>query len=432
MQTHSHLFLIAFLVFVFPLVFLLTNQSFFKAAETNINTAEKQRVGLLHDALVSLLQDSNAQPNENLIAEIQKNNPDIQTIGLFIENSDGYDEIYASSKEFTFQNIEALLSKALNDVSESLIFETQTDGVRQWTVVRKFTNQENTYYLVTDHSFATIDSVLKARKQQSYLVLTLIFGFLLALTYWLAKQIHWQREAIRLQNVLDERNLFTNMIAHEFRAPLTVINGYSSFLIDAKLPARENEYVENIQTSTERLLLLVNDFLEVARIQSGKLKLSLEEVSLDTVFEEVVAAQTAPAAEKGLELRMDKMLKPVHFVSDRNRLIQVLTNLVSNAIKYTESGSITLSVEQTHLITTITIKDTGTGISATDQKKLFAPFVRVGGVENTGTVGTGLGMWITKQLVELLGGEIGVESIKGVGTHVVVTFTHKKLHSKKV
>jgi signal transduction histidine kinase len=103
--------------------------------------------------------------------------------------------------------------------------------------------------------------------------------------------------------------------------------------------------------------------------------------------------------------------------------LQILTNVVSNSLKYTPQGVVELQCSQQGKYVEIIVKDTGTGISAEDQKKLFAPFVRVGGVDQTVTTGTGLGMWITKQLVEILGGDIGVESIKGVGTHVVITFT---------
>ena len=103
-------------------------------------------------------------------------------------------------------------------------------------------------------------------------------------------------------------------------------------------------------------------------------------------------------------------------------MTQVVTNIVTNAIKYTESGSVTLECAYKTNILTIKVKDTGTGISADDQQKLFAPFTRVGGVDDSAITGSGLGMWITKQLVELLGGSVGVESIEGIGTHIVMTF----------
>jgi signal transduction histidine kinase len=102
---------------------------------------------------------------------------------------------------------------------------------------------------------------------------------------------------------------------------------------------------------------------------------------------------------------------------------------VSNAIKYTQNGAIELSIEEKSAYIEVRVKDTGMGISAEDQKKLFAPFFRVANEDVSKITGTGLGMWITKQLIELMGATIGVESIKGVGTHIVISIP--KAHSQK-
>jgi protein-histidine pros-kinase len=180
--------------------------------------------------------------------------------------------------------------------------------------------------------------------------------------------------------------------------------------------------VDNIQIGAARLLALVNDFLEVARIQSGKLSLELRSQNINPTLAGVVETLTQEAVRKGLTLSFTPSTNPLLHTTDSKRLHQVIQNLVSNSIKYTEKGSVEIVCEQNALATIIRIKDTGMGISAEDQQKLFAPFSRVGGVEKTGISGTGLGMWITKQLVEALGGVITVESIKDVGTHVVITF----------
>ena len=211
------------------------------------------------------------------------------------------------------------------------------------------------------------------------------------------------------------------MIAHEFRTPLTAINGYNSFLAEStNLSLDEKGYVNVIQTSTARLLALVNDFLEVARIQSGKMELERTPTDIQTIITGVVDVLKPMAVEKGLMLFYKPLAVPVMYKTDSKRLHQALQNIVSNSLKYTDKGSVEIVTEITPLTVTIRIKDTGMGIGADDQHKLFAPFSRVGGVEKTTTTGTGLGMWITKQLIELLGGTIAVESIKGVGTHVVI------------
>lgn len=432
MQLNTRLLLVGVLVFVFPLVFLLMSQSLFDTAQKNINTSEKQRISSLHDSIssVTALIQPGSDGVRDLLLTYAQNNTDITLINVVKETPGGY--LIEQSADLdtvgTFDENTALYQNALGDPNQSLIFEYSANGVRYWQAVRKFSINSQTYYVVSDHSFKNLDSVMTARRQESYLGLTFIFAFLLVLAYWLARQIHWQARHKKLEAILEERNLFTNMIAHEFRAPLTAINGYSSFLAEAKnLGKKQSGYVENIQTSTSRLLDLVNDFLEVARIQSGKMNLQYQTVDVGEVTKNVVGALQPMAIEKNLTLTLQDSSVPLHLDTDPQRLTQVLTNIINNSLKYTDKGSVTVSIEKNPVNLTIRIKDTGMGISSDDQKKLFSPFMRVGGVEKTTVTGSGLGMWITKQLVDLLGGSIGVESIKGVGTHVVLTFKVKRI-----
>lgn len=129
---------------------------------------------------------------------------------------------------------------------------------------------------------------------------------------------------------------------------------------------------------------------------------------------------------KNLSLKSHLPIETVLSWTDEKRLEQVLTNIINNAIKYTDKGEVSVTLESSRVFTVITIADTGGGISAEDQKKLFTPFVRVGSEDqNKKIVGSGLGMWITKQLIAQLNAEISLESIKGVGTHVIIKLKNK-------
>jgi signal transduction histidine kinase len=228
-----------------------------------------------------------------------------------------------------------------------------------------------------------------------------------------------------LYTTLKERDLFSNMIVHEFRTPLTAIKGYSSFLQDSQtLSGEERRYADTIRESAERLVLLVNDFLEIARIQSGKMKIEPANIDIRNSIQLLVDSLKKEAEQKDLQLVYTQALQPQLLRTDQNRLVQVLTNIVSNSIKYTDTGTVEISCVETKSGVTIRVQDTGTGISAEDQQKLFTPFARLGGVEHTTTTGTGLGMWITRQMIQFLEGSISVESIKGVGTHVIMHFEH--------
>jgi signal transduction histidine kinase len=305
----------------------------------------------------------------------------------------------------------------------SLIFPIMSGNERTWQAIRAVTLGNDTWYVVSEHSFANIDSVMKARQQQAYLGLTAIFAFLISLAYWFGRQTDWRKRYDALSIRMKERNLFTNMIAHEFRTPLTAIRGYTGFLADSNsISTKEKTFVEAIQTSTDRLLSLVNDFLEVARIQSGKMALELKTVDIQPTIMAVVEALQPLANEKGLTLSFHRLAVPVVVTTDTRRLYQILQNLVSNSLKYTQKGSVEVTIDVRPKTVSIRIKDTGMGISAEDQRKLFEPFGRVDEVDKSAITGTGLGMWITKQLAEALNGTVAVESIKEVGTHVVIAF----------
>ena len=430
LRGNTRLLFVALLIFVFPLLFVFTVQNFFDTAYTNIQTSEKRRVGMLQDALTLLIQTQTPTPTPTSIESLhafseeqQKQNPDITEIKIVQKITNGYlirDSLEKNNIGTLDQDVVLYQSSAVS--GQSLIFEYSEAGERKWRVVRSVTGLDSTlYFVVTVHTFKTIDSIMAARRQEAYFGLTSIFIFLFALAYWFSRQIDWQRKYSLVQAKMEERDLFINMIAHEFRTPLTAINGYNSFLAEStNLSLNEKGYVGIIQTSADRLLALVNDFLEVARIQSGKMELEKIPTDVQTIITGVVEVLKPMAAEKGLMLFYKPLAVPVMYTTDSKRLHQVLQNIVSNSLKYTDKGSVEITTEITPMTVTIRVKDTGMGITADDQQKLFAPFSRVGGVEKTSTTGTGLGMWITKQLIELLGGTISVESIKGVGTHVVI------------
>jgi len=425
MRSNSRILLVGILVFIFPLLFAFVTQSFFTTAYSNIVTADTNRLSVIHSSLASFVnQNTTTLPNH--IAHIADINSDITAVRVLRETDDGFQIEYALDDELvgTVAPEHLLLTDAgFTDSRTFIRTEFLLDGHRVWHAFSRVQTDTGYRYIFTEQNFKRIDSIMASRKQQSYFGLTAIFLFLIGLAYWLHRQTHWQALHKRLEQQLHERDLFSNMIAHEFRTPLTAIKGYASFLEEEKsLSKEEQQYVVNIRLSADRLVTLVNDFLEVARLQSGKIRINYETVSISDVIGRVVEDLQPIAQEKNLELAQETPRQNITLTSDAARITQILHNIVTNAIKYSPEGSVTIAAQQ-HKSgeVTIRIKDTGTGISAEDQAKLFAPFMRVGGVDSTATTGTGLGMWITKQLVSVLHGSIGVESIKGIGTHVVIT-----------
>ncbi|MEK7638639.1 MAG: HAMP domain-containing sensor histidine kinase [Patescibacteria group bacterium] len=426
MRTNHRFVLVGVLVFVFPLLFVLLTQSFFDTAYNNVNTSEKRRVGLLHDSLAQLLLSREETAGlSTFIGAILKDNPDITKIRVVEETADGLQILAANDTKLlhTYEDSVELYRSAGAAENQSFIYEFALDNVRTWQAFRRVdVPGQSTFYIFSEHSFSSLDSVFAARQQQSYLGLTFILIFILLLTYWLTRQVNWHARYLALEAELKERDLLNDSVIHEFRTPLTVIKGYASLLTeDATLSSTVHTHATSIKTSADRLILLVNDFLEVARLSSGRLALEKKEIEVSTLITRILADMQSLAVAKQLECRFETTKRPVFLMTDEKRFTQVLTNLISNAIKYTDKGTVTVMLAQRKNNTTIRIKDTGRGISAADQKRLFTPFVRVGAADSSTVVGSGLGMWITKQIIDRLGGTISVESIEGVGTHVILT-----------
>jgi PAS domain S-box-containing protein len=211
---------------------------------------------------------------------------------------------------------------------------------------------------------------------------------------------------------------FLSRMSHELRTPLNAILGFGQLLEMRAEDARDRESVEQILKGGRHLLSLINEVLDISRIEAGRLSLSPEPVLVGEAIKRVVDLARPLAGERRIELHADSSAFAERYVlADSQRLQQVLLNLVSNGIKYNrEGGRVTLAchaLEGDRL--RVTVVDTGLGISPTLRARLFTPFDRLG-VETHGVEGTGLGLALSKRLVEAMGGTIGLESVEGHGT----------------
>lgn len=422
---YNQLLFVAVLVLVFPLIFIFTFQQFVNISKNNTNTVTLQKIDSIHDTLEFLIKSYLIDPE--LLKTFSQKQDDLKKIRIVKEENESLiiaNDLNSEKIGTIEENIQPYKSSFVSK-GETVIFNPVISGQPVTQAFRAVEIYGETYYIFTEHDFSTLNSVLENRIQKSYLILTFIFLFLIALAYWIARQINFERKFLESLTKLKERDLFIDMLVHELRAPLTAIRGYAS-LLEEGTQGDERNFSTRIKDASARLVTLVNDFLEASRIQSGKLKISIKEVEIRRVIENVLANMKNLADLKKLVLKNHLPLESVILQTDEKRLEQILTNIINNAIKYTEKGEISVSLQSYHMYTTITIADTGGGISAEDQKKLFSPFVRFGSnLQNEKIEGSGLGMWITKQMIEQLDGQISVESIKGIGTHVIIKLKNK-------
>jgi two-component system CheB/CheR fusion protein len=206
-------------------------------------------------------------------------------------------------------------------------------------------------------------------------------------------------------------------MSHEIRSPLTGIMGYADILLSKLRDPEDIAFLKTIKESGEYLIEIVNDILDLSKIEAGKLVLNIEAVSVHAILAEVHGLMNGRAREKNLalSLRYDGVL-PERIHTDRTRLRQILINLVSNAVKFTERGRVEIVAKSVDDVLHVEVIDTGIGIAPEHQEFLFQPFTQADATSTRGYGGTGLGLTITRRLLEMLGGSISFESELGKGS----------------
>jgi CheY-like chemotaxis protein len=245
-----------------------------------------------------------------------------------------------------------------------------------------------------------------------------------------------QAEAHALQTAQAANKAKSDLLAnvsHEVRTPINLIQGMTEVLKDKPLDEETLKQIRLIEQGTETLLSQVNQLLDLTRIENQKLELVPEDFDLSQMVRDVVAMSEARAAGKGLKIHLEQVSDDLRVHGDKTRLRQILLNLIGNALKYTEKGSVTVAVNalmkgQSQYHVQLAIKDTGKGIDQGLAQRLFQRFSK--GDHDESVPSTGLGLSISKELVELMGGDIHVDSTPGEGSTFTVNLVLDKASDK--
>jgi signal transduction histidine kinase len=233
----------------------------------------------------------------------------------------------------------------------------------------------------------------------------------------------------RLRELDKQKSEFLSFASHQLRSPLTAIKGYTSLILEGSFGVLSEQMkgaIDRVFQSTQGMVLMVEDFLNISRIEQGRMKYEMAEININTFVEELTAEQYPVAEKKGLVLKFSPSPSPIMINVDPGKLRQVIANLIDNSIKYTPAGSIEVSVHDLESRARVEITDTGVGISKDEIANLFEKFSRTKNANKVNVIGTGLGLYLAKMIVEAHKGKIWAESKgEGQGSKFIVELPKK-------
>lgn len=422
-----------FIMIVIPLAFFASGQRFLDASNENQERLEKESLGRMQDAFTAIAPEkiNDSEFLNSLILKLKKENDSIKEF-VVVKKEYADAVVVASLDHRTIGSVDLVnnqIYKKFESLTKesSVIFPTTINGERHWRAYRAIVDKSgNTLgFLLTDISMEQIDSLAAQSISDAYIFLAFIVLVILLLLIRQARIVDYTVLYRRLQEVDQMKDDFVSMAAHELRTPLAIIRGYVDLLKDIKnLGEKDKENLRRIDISAKGLNALIGDILDVSRLEQGRMTFEFQDVDLGTTLTAITESFQTIAKDKGLSLSYSSGENIPKISADPERLRQVLTNIIGNALKYTPSGSVNvrLSFELLKKKIYVRVSDTGLGISAEDQKRLFEKFFRVKSAETDTITGTGLGLWITRQIILSMKGNVSVESIKNKGTDFIISF----------
>jgi signal transduction histidine kinase len=304
------------------------------------------------------------------------------------------------------------------------------DKERFWLVTLPLYDQagDKTALLSMKVSSKIVDDLTDANGKFSLYLLLITVG--VVILFLLVAVRLWDYAVLyrKIKEVDRMKDDFVSMTSHELRTPVTGIRGYLSMMLEGEFGPLSDKFKKVlglVQSASERLAILVDDLLNVNQIEQGRLKMYPRPTDINDIIGSVIDELGIQAEKKGLRLDYKPHAGDLPLIEvDTNRFKQVLVNLAGNAVKYTEKGGVEIVTREKFdgRVLEIAVKDTGIGMSAQALKRIFEKFYRAQSDKMKKIPGTGLGLWITKRLVELMDGTIEIDSIEGVGTQAVLRF----------
>jgi signal transduction histidine kinase len=418
------------LVVILPAAFFINTYLINSNYEKNIDKITQRKAVLVENVINNLLHDRTAddQQLQPLVEKIQKGNEEITSLSIAIPQSgSGEFQIVASNDPaLVGQKQSGSIQNAIAwEKSEGVAFLDRNEKGRFWKVTKTLVDDTGNKTGLITMAFSLVDSdaLVQRTIYNSYWILTIIIITVVLLVANQGRLFGYALTVTKLKEIDKMKDMFISMASHELRTPLTAIKGFTELLKEKKeiqSDEQSSHFLNNISVSVERLNDLVNDVLEVSRAEGNRLPMEIVDFDPGEIIAQSIEEMRPQSAAKSLALSYQPLEALVMIKADKDRLKQVLINLIGNSVKYTLKGSVEVSVKTKGKELLITIADTGIGISSEDQVNLFQKFYRIQNEHTKNIIGTGLGLWITLEIVKKMNGNITVESIEGVGSHFTV------------
>src|SRR5680860_118645 len=341
----------------------------------------EMNIAILVDALQDNYEVIVAINGLDAIELLEDQKPDLILLDIIMPEMDGYDVLKTIKKNSELEHIPVILLSAITDSG------SKTKGF----------------------SLGAVDYVTKPFE-------------IFEVKARVKTKLQLQKPISAAESANEAKSQFLANMSHEIRTPMNGIFGFLELLNHSQLSQEQREYIREAKSSSETLLHLINDILDLSKIESGKLTLEIMNFKLRTAVEDATSLFVPTAYKKHIELHtLIKANVPDEVRGDPSRLRQILNNLISNALKFTENGEVSIvveTIEEINGFATIKfeVKDTGIGINEEDAEKLFKPFAQADASTTRKLGGTGLGLAITRELVTIMEGAVGLESVPGQGS----------------
>lgn len=425
-KTYPAIFYSFFLIIFLPL--FLYGHTFYlvKKFEENINFILHRKGVFLQNVISEFIIEFFAHPEilQEKIEKMSQTNPEIKQIRILKKEEDNFRIICSQKKEEIGAILDdpgLLISWSRDETIASLI-SSQDRKERWWRIIFPISNKGEKLAIVSFAlSLRETDAMMEKLIFRTFLVTILGIIISLFLVFQHTNLFGYVEMTRKLREIDKAKDDFIRMATHELQSPVVNIRAYLAEIkekIRDKLSPQEMEDFERIEISAANLGNLISDILTVSRLEGGRLDFTPSLIDLNKEVKEIVNEFLPKAREKNLLLYFSPLQQTVYVKANQLRLREILGNLISNAIKYTFQGEIRVEMKVDHSKKRcyIFVIDTGVGISAQAQKNLFQKFFRERKKETANVSGTGLGLWLVKQMVEKMGGEIFVESIEGRGS----------------